>query len=86
MKFGQNSNLIAEESSPSFVAVALPGFLARSVLTARVTNALVAEGTGPTIFAPKKKRFLFHKFFKDGLLWFKQVHFWTETQNKKSQN
>ena len=47
--------LVAEESAPSVVAVALPGVLAGSVLAAWVANALVTESSGPAITAPRTK-------------------------------
>ena len=46
--------LIAEEAAPSFVAVALPRLLARSVKATRIANALVALFALPTQFASNK--------------------------------
>ena len=48
--------LVAEETTPAIVAVALPGVLAGAVLASRVSNALVAKRTGPTITTPETKR------------------------------
>ena len=44
--------LVAKETAPAFVAVALPRLLARAVQTARITDALVAQLSLPTQFAP----------------------------------
>ena len=41
--------LIAEESTPTLVAVALPGFLARSVLTSWISDALITQWSCPPI-------------------------------------
>ena len=40
--------LVAEETTPTFVAVALPRLLARTVKAARVTDALIAQLALPT--------------------------------------
>jgi hypothetical protein len=44
--------LIAKEPAPSFVANALPGFLARPVLASRVSDALIAQSARPSVLAP----------------------------------
>lgn len=43
--------LIAKQTAPTFVAIALPRLLARSVQAARVANALVAQFALPSQFA-----------------------------------
>lgn len=43
--------LVAEKTTPTFVAVALPRLLARAVQTSRVADALVAQFSLPTQFA-----------------------------------
>jgi hypothetical protein len=51
-----NSNLylITEESTPTLVAVALPGFFAGSMLTPRISNTLVAQWASPSITTSEK--------------------------------
>ena len=44
--------LVAEESSPALVAVALVRLVAGAVHAARVADALVAEPPGPALLAP----------------------------------
>ena len=46
--------LIAEESTPTLVAVALPGFLARSVLTSWISDALITQRSCPPIATSRK--------------------------------
>ena len=48
--------LVAEETTPAIVAVALPGVLARTMLASGVPNALVAKRTGPTITTPETEK------------------------------
>lgn len=48
--------LVAEQATPALVAEALPGFLAAAMKTARVTDARVAEGTGPATLTPAKNK------------------------------
>lgn len=47
--------LVAEEAAPSFAAVALPGFLARPVLAAGITQAVGAQRTAPTAGTPETR-------------------------------
>ena len=47
--------LVAEEAAPSIVAVALPGVLARSVFASRISDALIAEWSGPAATASETK-------------------------------
>ena len=47
--------LVAEEAAPSVVAVALPGVLARSVFASRISDALIAEWSGPAATASETK-------------------------------
>jgi hypothetical protein len=54
--------LITEESTPTLVAVALPGFFAGSMLTPGISNTLVAQWASPSITTSKKmseKKFKF---------------------------
>lgn len=46
--------LVAEEPAPAFIAEAVVGLLAGSVHTARIPDALVAEGARPTGLASEK--------------------------------
>jgi hypothetical protein len=59
--------LIAEETAPTFVAVALPRLLACSMKAARIADALVAQLSLPSQFAPvnelKKKLQTSFKFY-----------------------
>jgi len=43
--------LVAEQSAPTFVALALPGFLAATVEATRVPDALIAQRTLPAVVA-----------------------------------
>ena len=45
--------LVAEETAPAVVAVALPRVLAGAVLAPGVPDALVAKGTSPTAATPE---------------------------------
>ena len=47
--------LVAEESSPALVAVALVRLVAGAVHAARVADALVAEPAGPALLAPGRE-------------------------------
>lgn len=47
--------LVAEEPAPALVAETFPGLLAAAVEAARVTDARVAEGTGPAALTPAQK-------------------------------
>ena len=58
--------LVAEETPPSGLAVALPGLVAGALLAAGVTLALVAVGTGPSGATPggeRKKTFRLQVIF-----------------------
>jgi len=48
--------LVAEQSAPAFVALALPGFLAATVEATRVPDALIAQRTLPAVVASVTER------------------------------
>ena len=51
--------LIAKQTAPTFVAVALPRLLARTVKATRVADALVAQFALPSQFAPNNQISIF---------------------------
>ena len=48
--------MVAEETTPSGLAIALPGLVAGALLAAGVTLALVAVGTGPAGATPSGEK------------------------------